>query len=61
MRGVPSLASLVIRQGQIVDARVYLACSWEGVGRGLAMECWQEGIFRVRARLYSACVIGDCG
>ena len=61
MRGVPSFASLVIGQGQIVAARVYLACSWEGVRHGLAMECWQEGIFRVRARLCSACVMDDCG
>ena len=27
MRGVPGLASVVIRHGQIVATRVYLACS----------------------------------
>ena len=37
MRGVPGCAILVIGHGQIVAARVYLACSWNGVGRGLAM------------------------
>ena len=39
MRGVPGLVSVVIEHGQIVDARVYLVCSWAGVERGFATEC----------------------
>ena len=61
MRGLLGLSTLMAGQEKIVIAYVYRVLCCVVVGSGLAIKCCLDGIFRVRARSYRACVRGDCG
>ena len=61
MHCVPELSNLMAGQDHIVTDRVYRVCCCVIVKRELAMECWLDGMLRVRAKVYSACVSEDCG